>query len=474
MAAGSATRDPIEDLCEEATCSICQEYFKDPVTLECGHNFCQACLTQDWAASGTTETSCPQCKEKVLQSNLRPNHSLAKFVEIAKKCSLQRTKRAEGSERICGKHQEPLNLFCKDDEVFICEACNKSKEHIDHRVIPLGPAAQDYKELMSVRQDILEKEKEKNLIYKAETNKEAQVLLKQIEEKMEKTLEESTQVRQFLEEQEKHIQVQMEELKKQITRERDEHLVQLSQNVSSLESLIQEMKEKCQHPPVELLQDVRSILQRSEEKKIFEKPMAFLPNLKWEVWEFCDLNSGLSAVMKQFRAHVTMDPDTANPWLILSEDRRRVTYREKKQNLPDNPERFNQCHFVLGQEGFRGGRHFWEVLVKDGKVWFVGVARKSVQRKGFFPDGPDGGIWEVGKYWGQYRFSSNNGASPPLNLSEEPKRVRVTLNCEGGRVAFYDVDSAALIYEYPPASFSGETLLPFFSVNMEAQLELSL
>uniref|UniRef100_A0A803SQM5 Tripartite motif containing 39 n=1 Tax=Anolis carolinensis TaxID=28377 RepID=A0A803SQM5_ANOCA len=442
MAAGSATRDPIEDLCEEATCSICQEYFKDPVTLECGHNFCQACLTQDWAASGTTETSCPQCKEKVLQSNLRPNHSLAKFVEIAKKCSLQRTKRAEGSERICGKHQEPLNLFCKDDEVFICEACNKSKEHIDHRVIPLGPAAQDYK---VKKKHVTEFDEKRGYMW---------ILPGKFSENA--------------------LPFEILIIRLEITI----HLVQLSQNVSSLESLIQEMKEKCQHPPVELLQ-VRLAKRNFEEKKIFEKPMAFLPNLKWEVWEFCDLNSGLSAVMKQFRgkecvSHVTMDPDTANPWLILSEDRRRVTYREKKQNLPDNPERFNQCHFVLGQEGFRGGRHFWEVLVKDGKVWFVGVARKSVQRKGFFPDGPDGGIWEVGKYWGQYRFSSNNGASPPLNLSEEPKRVRVTLNCEGGRVAFYDVDSAALIYEYPPASFSGETLLPFFSVNMEAQLELSL
>uniref|UniRef100_A0A803TSQ0 Tripartite motif containing 39 n=1 Tax=Anolis carolinensis TaxID=28377 RepID=A0A803TSQ0_ANOCA len=447
--------DSFKDLCEEATCSICQEYFKDPVTLECGHNFCQACLTQDWAASGTTETSCPQCKEKVLQSNLRPNHSLAKFVEIAKKCSLQRTKRAEGSERICGKHQEPLNLFCKDDEVFICEACNKSKEHIDHRVIPLGPAAQDYK---VKKKHVTEFDEKRGYMWIlpgkfSENALPFEILIIRLEITIA-----CRNMGKFLEEQEKHIQVQMEELKKQITRERDEHLVQLSQNVSSLESLIQEMKEKCQHPPVELLQ-VR-----------LAKRNLLLAKAKLATKALCIshgvVEPGLSE-LKPKNVLLRRDYDaiyTANPWLILSEDRRRVTYREKKQNLPDNPERFNQCHFVLGQEGFRGGRHFWEVLVKDGKVWFVGVARKSVQRKGFFPDGPDGGIWEVGKYWGQYRFSSNNGASPPLNLSEEPKRVRVTLNCEGGRVAFYDVDSAALIYEYPPASFSGETLLPFFSI----------
>nr|XP_008103961.2 PREDICTED: butyrophilin subfamily 2 member A2-like [Anolis carolinensis] len=186
---------------------------------------------------------------------------------------------------------------------------------------------------------------------------------------------------------------------------------------------------------------------------------------------FLSLDS-LESGLQQRKAHVTLDPDTAHPRLILSEDCRRVTWGHEWQNLPDNPERFNQRLFVLGQEGFRGGRHFWEVLVKDGKRWSVGVARKSVQRKGSIPDGPEVGIWRVGKWGSEYKFYSNNGVSPLLTLREEPTRVRVTLNCEGGRVAFYDADSAALIYEFPTDSFSGETLLPLLFV-FESQLELS-
>nr|XP_008123460.1 PREDICTED: E3 ubiquitin-protein ligase TRIM38 [Anolis carolinensis] len=231
------------------------------------------------------------------------------------------------------------------------------------------------------------------------------------------------------------------------------------------------------------LQDIRSYLQAYKEKGKCEIPVAFPPALKWKIWDFCDINPFLEGVMKQFRdslesglpqlkVRVTLDPDTAHPRLTLSEDRRRVTLGEKRETLPDNSERFTNYLYVLGQEGFRGGRHFWEVLVKYGKAWYVGVARKSEQRKDSFPNGPDAGIWRVGKCRSEYKFYSNNSVSPTLNLSEKPKRVRVTLNCEGGRVAFYDADSAALIYELPPASFSGETLLPFFSVLL-GQLELS-
>uniref|UniRef100_A0A803TZH6 RING-type E3 ubiquitin transferase n=1 Tax=Anolis carolinensis TaxID=28377 RepID=A0A803TZH6_ANOCA len=177
MAAASAARDPVEDLCEEATCSICLEYFKDPVSVECGHNFCRDCMTQFCEKSGTKKTSCPQCRKEVLQSNIRPNRLLANFVEITKKLSLQGLKREEGRERVCGKHQEPLKLFCKEDDVSICVVCDRSKEHRNHTVIPIEEAAQDFKVLMGIHQDVLEKEEENILAYKVETEEESQYLL---------------------------------------------------------------------------------------------------------------------------------------------------------------------------------------------------------------------------------------------------------------------------------------------------------
>ncbi|XP_067320846.1 zinc finger protein RFP-like [Anolis sagrei] len=276
----------------------------------------------------------------------------------------------------------------------------------------------------------------------------------------------------------------MEEVEKEIWAKREELLARFSKEVSSLSNLIQEMEEKHQQPASELLQDIGSVLQGYQKRKKHEALVVFPPALKWKIWDFRDINSFLEGVMKQCRdslesglqqqkAHVTLDPDTAHPCLILSEDHRRVTCGEKKQDRPDHPQRFNLYPYLLGREGFTGGRHFWEVLVENGEEWSVGVARKSVQRKGSISCGPEAGIWEVGKWGSAYRFFSNNDTTPRLTLSKEPKRVRVSVNYEGGRVAFYDADSAAPIFEYLPASFSGETLLPLFFVAKNAQLKLS-
>nr|XP_008103858.2 PREDICTED: tripartite motif-containing protein 7 [Anolis carolinensis] len=376
--ASSAAKDPME---KEVTYSVCLEYFKDPVTIECGHNFCRSCLTRFWEESGNKETFCPLCRERVQQRNLRSNWQLANIIEITKTLP-QGPRRAKDTERVCGKHQEPLKLFCKDDETPICCVCDRSKEHKDHTVIPVEEAAHDYKDLMGNHQDILEREKEKILVYKAEIEKETQDLLKQTEAEMENIFGEVTEIRQFLEEKEKHLWTQMEELKKQIVRKRDENLAKFDQELSSFKNLIQELKEKCQQPPAELLQDVKSLLQRSQEKKTFEKPVSFSTELKLKIWELYDLKASLGPVVKQFRdtllpvlelqkANVTLDPDTVGPWLVLTEDWKTVGFGDKPQDLPDNPERFSNRFCVLGREGFTKGRHFWEVVVgqRETGLW---------------------------------------------------------------------------------------------------------
>uniref|UniRef100_A0A8C5RIR9 RING-type domain-containing protein n=1 Tax=Laticauda laticaudata TaxID=8630 RepID=A0A8C5RIR9_LATLA len=61
--AAMAARASLQDLLEEATFSICLDYFQDPVLItECGHNFCRGYLTRSWGTS-ESEASCPQCRQ---------------------------------------------------------------------------------------------------------------------------------------------------------------------------------------------------------------------------------------------------------------------------------------------------------------------------------------------------------------------------------------------------------------------------
>nr|XP_028576179.1 zinc finger protein RFP-like [Podarcis muralis] len=484
----------IQRLRDEATCSICLDYFKDPVTIpECGHNFCRSCLIQCWGES-EAEASCPQCRERVQRRSLVSNRQLANMVEIAQNLSLQEGKEEGGKGGVCEDHQEPLKLFCKEDEAPICLVCDRSKEHKHHEVIPLKEAFQEYKGEICRHLEILRKEREEILAYQAALEKESKDLLKLTETERLKAVEKFRELRQFLEEQEKRLLTHMEEVEKEIAGRRDEQLARLSRKLSSLERIIQEMEEKSQQPASELLQDVRRTLQRYEKRESPEKPLAFPPELRNRILESCDLNHLVENTMKQWkdavlyrkqlqkdvqsfrnlqRANVTLDPDTAHPELILSKDGKSVRKGYKPQALPDNPERFSDWLYVLGREGFTAGRHFWEVTVESGEEWALGVARKSVERKGCFSIFPKEGIWAVGKRGGEY-WACTSPHYSPLSLREKPRRIQVTLDHEVGRVSFSDADSGAELYTFSGASFSGETLLPFFYLGgYEAHLIIS-
>uniref|UniRef100_A0A8D0BPI4 Zinc finger protein RFP-like n=1 Tax=Salvator merianae TaxID=96440 RepID=A0A8D0BPI4_SALMN len=137
-----ATRNLVKNFSDEAICSICLEYFKDPVTVDCGHNFCQVCITR-CLEEAEGKPSCPQCRETISQRNFRPNRQLTNLVELIK--NLQQEIQEEEKRGVCGKHQEPLKLFCKEDRICICVVCDRSKEHKDHNVLPLEEAFKEYK-----------------------------------------------------------------------------------------------------------------------------------------------------------------------------------------------------------------------------------------------------------------------------------------------------------------------------------------
>ncbi|XP_028911085.1 butyrophilin subfamily 1 member A1-like isoform X3 [Ornithorhynchus anatinus] len=156
---------------------------------------------------------------------------------------------------------------------------------------------------------------------------------------------------------------------------------------------------------------------------------------------------------------VTLDPDTAHPELILSEDLKRVTRGDTRQTLPDNPERFDVFPCVLGHEGFTSGRHYWEVEVGVRKSWGLGICREDVARKWSSSESPENGFWALELYENEYRALTS--PRTPLSLTEPLRRVGVYLAYEAGNVSFYSGTDGCLIYTFPHITFSG-TLRPFF------------
>ncbi|XP_067418810.1 zinc finger protein RFP-like [Emydura macquarii macquarii] len=461
---------------DEVTCSVCLEYFTEPVTIECGHNFCRACISQCWGES-EPNFPCPQCREPAQQRHLRPNRQLDNVVQLVKRLRLQAVPEPEGG-RVCERHQEALKLFCQEDQTPICLVCDRSRAHRAHTVVPIEEAAQEYREQILSRLQCLRKEREELQGLKSDWDKESERLLRQTEVERQLVVSEVEQLRQFLAEQERLLLARLGELDQEIGRRREENSTQLCEEISQLSALITELEGKCQQPAPELLQGVRSAVSRGE-KATSQHPVPKSPELEKRIRDFTRENNLQGAVTgfleglaadrglrraQGFTVDVTLDPDTANPKLILSEDRKRVRRGDTRQDLPNNPERFDFCVFVLGAEGFPGGRRYWEVEVGDKTRWILGVCRESVSRKGRVALSPEDGYWVVGMRYG--RHEALTSPSTILSVSVRPSRVGIFLDYEAGEVSFYNVTDRSQLFTFTD-TFSG-TLRPYFCPGLSA------
>ncbi|KAG3282916.1 erythroblast membrane associated protein (Scianna blood group) [Ictidomys tridecemlineatus] len=172
-------------------------------------------------------------------------------------------------------------------------------------------------------------------------------------------------------------------------------------------------------------------------------------------------NSGWRRARLHFVA-VTLDPDTAHPKLILSEDRRCVKLGDRKQPVPDNPQRFDFVVSVLGFEYFTAGCHYWEVYVGDKTKWILGVCSESVSRKGKVTASPANGHWLL-RQSGQSHGNEYQALTSPqtsFRLKEPPRCVGIFLDYEAGIISFYNVTDKSHIFTFTH-SFSGP-LRPFF------------
>ncbi|KAM4619214.1 NACHT, LRR and PYD domains-containing protein 3-like [Polymixia lowei] len=178
--------------------------------------------------------------------------------------------------------------------------------------------------------------------------------------------------------------------------------------------------------------------------------------------------------LRKYACELTLDPNTTNINLSLSEGNRKVTEVEEEQSYPDHPERFHFWPQVLCREGLTG-RCYWEVEYKG--VLFIGVTYRGIRRRGESGDccfGKTNKSWVLYCYDDGYTACHNLRTTATSLPSSGSDRVGVYLDWSAGTLSFYSVSSDTLSHIHTFHSTFTEPLYPAFRFRFMSGSSVSL
>ncbi|XP_062391183.1 zinc-binding protein A33-like [Sardina pilchardus] len=415
---------------EDFSCAVCTEIYKDPVLLTCSHSFCKVCLQKFWNTKGSRE--CPICRRR--SSKEEPPLSLA-LRNLCETYLQERESLTSQRGALCSLHGDPLRLFCHGDQQLVCYSCRDSKLHRRHQFSPVDEAAADRKEELKIKLDPMKErlkafEKAKLTCHETAEHIKTQTqhTKKQIKEMFEK-------LHQFLRDEETARIAELREEEEQKSWVMKEKIEKMSREISSLSDTIRATEEQIGAGDLTFLQNYKSTQCTLQDPERVSGALInvakHLGNLKFRVWEKMQETVQYTPV--------TLDPNTAADNLILSEDLTSVRRGDEVQQLPDNPERFDEYSSVLGSEGFNSGTHCWDVEVGENTGWFVGVMTESLRRKGNYFS--RSGLWFVVYTGAAYRAWAPPYDPTLLTVQQKPQRIRVQLDWDRGELSFSDPDN---------------------------------
>ncbi|XP_072307408.1 E3 ubiquitin-protein ligase TRIM21-like [Eucyclogobius newberryi] len=394
---------------EMLRCSICLEVFSEPVSIPCGHNFCKVCICEAWAPEGPCR--CPLCDRSYdRRPEIMVNYLVLEMVSQFRRSSL------------------PHMVEQRKLKVQEIQRCVELSDKEVHRERAVG--LQAFIDLIQSGQRRLDRFLEELQEKQSRSHKRAQELVQQLEQ-------------------------EICELEKSSTE---------AERLSSSQDPLQFL----QRGPALWAAGLKEWSSVSFEPETCEGSVArALSELVKHLSE--DFNKLFKAELKrvqQFVVDVTLDPDTAYPLLVLSEDLKQVHcgYVRTKKKLPDSPLRFDYSACVLGKQSFSSGRFYFEVQVKGKKAWTLGVAQESINRNGKIYLSPENGFWCI-RLRDKDEYRALAGPSVPLSLQRAPQKVGVFVDYGEGLVSFYDADYADLLFSFSGCCFR-EKLFPFFGSSL--------
>ncbi|XP_070785225.1 E3 ubiquitin-protein ligase TRIM39-like [Enoplosus armatus] len=459
---------------------------------------CDICLGPKLKAQKT----CLVCLASFCQPHLEPHQRVS---TLKKHQLIDPVPNLE--DRVCKKHDKMFELFCRVDQMCVCFMCLQD-DHATHEAVPLEHAFRERKawlDNMTSEIKMMENTKSrivKEIKYSIEQSKKAS------ETEIAEIAEVFTALVVSLQKSQAELIELIQEKQKAALKQAEDHVTQLEQELrrrrSEMEQLLQtedhlrlllswpslcspaHTEDPLSHSTPPFTLDPSDVSQQryvgmvkkavAQMEKTLSKEMEMLihevrlsddceaaqqpdaaENLMTdeliEIQEVWSLPQDKLMMIQQCDAvDVTLDADTANSRLTVSEDGKQLRFREGRLFFPDFfRRRFVNQPFVLGKDGFSSGRFYYEVRVSGSEGWLLGVAKESIDKETlFFPTHEEEG-WTFSGIHDTYFSNTSNCA--PLYLRQRPQTVGVLVDYEKGEVSFYDVDARTLIYSHTGCTF---------------------
>ncbi|XP_037700748.1 E3 ubiquitin-protein ligase TRIM31 [Choloepus didactylus] len=289
---------------EEVTCPICMDILQDPVTIDCGHNFCLRCITLSGKPSDNT-VKCALCSKSVRRDTLRPNWLLMNLVEKIQAMGTSEIL-PEMKELRCQKHQEKYHYFCEHDGRFLCAVCRESKEHKLHKASLIEEAAQNYQGQIQSKIEALQQKEKAIVQVSTQGQQKINVFMSQVEFERQRVITEFKRLSQVLKEEKKFLLSRLTWLEQKGASGRDLFVTSMDTQLNSLNKLVDSLKAKKQKPPSELLWDIKVVLYRSDGFQ-FLNPVPVTLDLEKKLGEAKSRHDSITENMKKFKENLLAD-----------------------------------------------------------------------------------------------------------------------------------------------------------------------
>ncbi|XP_023187729.1 tripartite motif-containing protein 16-like [Xiphophorus maculatus] len=421
--------------------------------------------------------SCLFCLASFCEKHLQPHYDSAAF---KKHKLVEPSKNLQ--ENICSKHDEVMKMFCRTDQKCVCYLCTMD-EHKDHNTVS---AAVERTE----RQGELE-ERRGNIQQRIQDREEDVKLLQQeveaINRSADKTVEDSkkifTELIRLLQKRSSDVKQQIrsqqkaevsrvkdfqEKLEQEVTelKRKDAELEQLSHtedhtqfllNYPSLPALSESThSSRINIRPLRHFEDVTAAVSELRDK-LQDVLRDSWTNMSLMVTEVDDLQPELEpksrAGFLKYSCKITLDLNTANKRLVLSEGNRKVTRMKKRQSYSSHPDRFTNRVQVLSRESLTG-RCYWEVEWSGDKVR-VAVAYKNISRGENMKEcflGCNDKSWTLFCSQNSFKFGHKDIWTPisgPVS-----SRIGVYLDHRAGILSFYSVSETMTLLHRVQTTFT--------------------